>query len=306
MPGVNWVWWQPRVRGSHRGLQGRSGRVLQRCQRTWASCWAGRTFVDLRTYKVSFASYQEHSGCRGDAKSGLEGGRSVKRWVRWREELTSSGSSPGWAMHGWNRPRSLPSGSLGTSVGERQRWTEKGFEVHQAWKVLWRKESGVGQGSLSNGRCGNSTWSDQGRSHRQGSLEKICAFILASTPSLSHMCSGIQGGASKGPPQSGPGTRWGCPSSQAGSKGRQGARLQGEWGISKAGSTHHQLVWGVTESMKKSRTAVVLPVLFSIYRSSFQLHFKGRGASLPSVPSPRSPFWPSLVHGLAGLSLHHF
>ena len=56
--------------------------------------------MDLRTHKVSFASYQEHSGCRGDAKSGLEGGRSVRRRVRWREELTSSGSSLGWAVHG--------------------------------------------------------------------------------------------------------------------------------------------------------------------------------------------------------------
>ena len=38
---------------------------------------------DLRTDKVRFAFYQEHSGHREDAKGGLEGGRSVRRRVQW-------------------------------------------------------------------------------------------------------------------------------------------------------------------------------------------------------------------------------
>lgn len=104
------------------------------------------------------------------------------------------------------------------------------------------------------------------------------------------MHSGIQGGAPKEPPQSGPGTRWGCPSSQAESKGRQGTRPRESKGFPKLAVPITSWFFGVTESMKKrkSRTAIVLPgcFFFSIYRSSFQLHFKGPWHITPQGPQP--------------------
>ena len=151
----------------------------------------------------------------------------------------------------------------------------------------------MGRESLSRGWCGKSTWSDQGRSHWQESVEKNCASVLASPPPLSHMHSGIQGGAPKEPPQSGPGTRWGCPSSQAESKGRQGTRPRESKGFPKLAVPITSWFFGVTESMKKikSTTAIVLPgwfffFFFSIYRSSFQLHFKGPWRITPQGPQP--------------------
>lgn len=168
----------------------------------------------------------------------------------------------------------------------------------------------MGRESLSRGWCGKSTWSDQGRSHWQESVEKNCASVLASPPPLSHMHSGIQGGAPKEPPQSGPGTRWGCPSSQAESKGRQGTRPRESKGFPKLAVPITSWFFGVTESMKKrkSRTAIVLPGWFFFFfflfiGLLFNFISKARGASLPRAPSPRLPSCPLPVCGLAGLSL---
>lgn len=72
----------------------------------------------------------------------------------------------------------------GTRAGERRRQIEKVFEVHEVRKVLWRKQGGLGRGSL--GRAvWQFTWVT--REDLTGKeAEKMCLHPCLPPP-LSHM-----------------------------------------------------------------------------------------------------------------------
>lgn len=64
---------------SHRGLQGLIVEGFAKMLKNLGFLLSRENGFDLRNDKVRFASYQERSGCREDAKDGLEGGRPVRR-----------------------------------------------------------------------------------------------------------------------------------------------------------------------------------------------------------------------------------